>query len=117
MIRYYPDKIERSMLMWERTHDRLTPLKPKFKVVCEQCFINELVEELKAGTDLKEAIMRAFERATDVSFKHRTVFSPSPGQYRIDMHFKCMRCDRVFVFGVHVDEDYAKEIGMGVLHV
>jgi len=116
-IKFYEDKIERSKQKWRYTNDRLMPLEPRFRVICEQCFVNKLVEELECGKKLEDAVKTAIEYASDVSFKHRTVFSPSPNQFRIDMHFKCMRCDRVITFGVHVDGEYAKKIGFGTLHV
>ena len=116
-IKFYEDKIERSKQKWKYTHDKLMPLEPRFQVICEQCFVNKLVEEIVNGRDVKEAIRIAFEYASDISYKHRTVFSPKPKEFRIDMHFKCMRCDRVITFGVHVEESYAKEIGFGTMHV
>lgn len=116
-IKFYSNKVEMSMKMWRKTHDKLMPLEPKFKLVCPMCFINKFTECVISGKELINSVKEAIEYSSDIAFKSRSVFSPGSGQYRIDMIYKCMRCDLPITFGVHIDEDYYNEIGEGTLHV
>lgn len=92
-IKIYPDQEERAKNTWRYTDDKLMPLEPLFELRCPVC------------------------GSKNVSYKHRNVFNPYPGQYRIDMHFKCMNCYNIFIFGVPIDEQYFKKIGAGTMHV
>lgn len=116
-IKFYPDQEERAKKTWKYTHEKLMPLEPNFTIFCPFCFMHKLHELLSEQTNVREAILKALEYASNVSYKHRNVFHPYPNQYRIDMFFKCMNCYNIFIFGVPIDENYFKEIGAGTMHV
>ncbi len=116
-IKFYTNKVDMSMDKWRKTHNKLMPLEPKFKLVCPICFINKFMECIANGMDLKEAIKEAVDYSSDIAFKSRNVFEQCNGQYRIDMIYKCMKCDYPLTFGVHIDKEYYEEIGGGYMHV
>lgn len=116
-IKLYTNKVEMSMEMWKKTHNKLMPLEPKFRILCPICFINKFIDCVLDGMDLLNSVREAMKYSSDIAFKSRNVFSPDKGQYRIDMIYKCMKCDMPITFGVHIDKDYFDEIGEGTLHV
>ncbi|AEA47953.1 hypothetical protein [Archaeoglobus veneficus] len=100
-----PDIEERTKEKWEYTYELQPPLKPKFKVICLTCFLNELLW----GKSLGELLSKIDE--FEMYWKSATAFdreysNPKAHRWRIYMHYKCMRCFDTRTFGVPVSKDY-----------
>lgn len=103
---------------WEMTDDYIG-MKPKFRVICSDCFHNAVLQyfnRMDASAAFQSALLDLSEGKFDMSLRetHCTKLSViSDRAHANNMHYKCCRekgCDRVKVFGVPIDEEYYKEL-------
>lgn len=97
--------------LWEWPVEGKEGVRPKFKVVCPTCFIRILREKVlkldlkgifKLCKDPPEMFLR-YSKATHLD----TVGEKARA---CNMHYKCFRCDQVFVYGVAIDDEHYRYI-------
>ena len=93
-IKILPSTLEYQKKNWEYTHDWRQPVKPRFEIKCPIC-------------------------GGKTRWKH---YNPHIREYKVagrqprfDVCYKCEQCGYVMTFGVHITEEYYREIEQAML--